>query len=595
MSTAVSPRPRTDASSEHATDVLVVFGITGDLARVMTFRSLYRLERRGLLDCPIVGVAADDWTIDDLRKHARAAIAATGETIDEEMFDALRRAALLRLRRLRRRRHVRARRGRARQASSARSSTSRSRRRCSGRSSAGWPTPGSPSTRASSSRSRSATTSRRRARCAPSCTVTSTSRSCYRIDHFLGKMGLAEILYLRFANTMLEPVWNRNHVVERADHDGRGLRRRGPRPLLRPGRRAARRRRQPPDAGGRGDRDGAAGGGRPAHAQGRDRAPCCAPCRAADPAHYVRGQYDGLPSTSTASRPDSTTETYAALRLEIDNWRWAGVPFFIRTGKRLPHDPDRGAPGLPAPAAARVRPRRDARRPSPTSSSIKLDPSTGVRLVARRPARRRARARSRSTLDMEFADEGGEAADALRGAAPRRDARATRMRFTRQDAVEEAWRIMQPLLDAPPPVQPYAQGTWGPDAARDARRRPRPLARPVGGVMTAVDGARAVPAAEPQSAAAPSPFPPIADYALPLELPHRRARRARRRRSTGCACRASTRPACSATLLDRQAGYFRLGAVRDQRAGVARLRAGHEHARHDLAHADRLGRSSATR
>ena len=85
----------------------------------------------------------------------------------------------------------------------------------------------------------------------------------YRIDHFLGKMGLVEILYLRFANAMFEPVWNRSHVASRADHDGRELRRRGPRPLLRPGRRAARRRRQPPDAGRRRGGDGGAGRPRP--------------------------------------------------------------------------------------------------------------------------------------------------------------------------------------------------------------------------------------------------------------------------------------------------------------------------------------------
>ena len=86
MSTAVRPRPRTGASTDQATDILVVFGISGDLARVMTFRSLYRLERRGLLQCPILGVAADDWTDDELRAHARAAIEACGETIDEATF-----------------------------------------------------------------------------------------------------------------------------------------------------------------------------------------------------------------------------------------------------------------------------------------------------------------------------------------------------------------------------------------------------------------------------------------------------------------------------------------------------------------------------
>ena len=70
-------------------DVFVVFGITGDLAKVMTFRSLYRLEQRGLLDCPIVGVAVDDWTVDQLRERARESIVGTGEPLDEKVFDRL--------------------------------------------------------------------------------------------------------------------------------------------------------------------------------------------------------------------------------------------------------------------------------------------------------------------------------------------------------------------------------------------------------------------------------------------------------------------------------------------------------------------------
>src|SRR5689334_4267837 len=74
------------AENSSAADVLVIFGITGDLARKMTFRSLYRLERRGLLDCPIVGVALDDWSADTLREHARAAIEATGEPVDDDVF-----------------------------------------------------------------------------------------------------------------------------------------------------------------------------------------------------------------------------------------------------------------------------------------------------------------------------------------------------------------------------------------------------------------------------------------------------------------------------------------------------------------------------
>ena len=79
-------------------DVLVIFGITGDLAKVMTFRSLYRLEQRGLLDCPIVGVAVDDWTVEQLMERARESIVGTGEQLDEAVFDRLRRAALVRRR-----------------------------------------------------------------------------------------------------------------------------------------------------------------------------------------------------------------------------------------------------------------------------------------------------------------------------------------------------------------------------------------------------------------------------------------------------------------------------------------------------------------
>src|SRR4029453_16463827 len=74
-------------SDPQPADVLVVFGISGDLAKVMTFRSLYRLERRGLLTCPVGGVAVDNWTTDDLRQHARKAIEATGEPVDEQVFD----------------------------------------------------------------------------------------------------------------------------------------------------------------------------------------------------------------------------------------------------------------------------------------------------------------------------------------------------------------------------------------------------------------------------------------------------------------------------------------------------------------------------
>jgi glucose-6-phosphate 1-dehydrogenase len=185
--------------------------------------------------------------------------------------------------------------------------------------------------------------------------------------------------------------------------------------------------------------------------------------QAADPAHYVRGQHDGYLDIPGVA-PDSTTETYAALRLEIENWRWSGVPFFIRTGKLLPatqtevrlvfkHPPRLGFSAL------------IERSLDPDQFVVKLDPSTGVQVVlaARRGDSQKVEA---IPLDMEFAEEGGE------GPTPYEVLLHAAMlgqstRFTRQDGVEETWRIMQPLLDAPPPVHPYAPGTWGPAAAEE--------------------------------------------------------------------------------------------------------------------------------
>src|SRR5438552_14056059 len=86
---AKEPRARTATPETKPADRLVIFGITGDLAKVMTFRSLYRLEARGLLDCPILGVAFDDWTLDRLVERARESIVGTGETLDEDVFRRL--------------------------------------------------------------------------------------------------------------------------------------------------------------------------------------------------------------------------------------------------------------------------------------------------------------------------------------------------------------------------------------------------------------------------------------------------------------------------------------------------------------------------
>jgi glucose-6-phosphate 1-dehydrogenase len=180
----------------------------------------------------------------------------------------------------------------------------------------------------------------------------------------------------------------------------------------------------------------------------------------ADPTHYVRGQYDGYLDIDGVA-PDSTTETYAALRLEIENWRWAGVPFFIRTGKRLAATETELRLVFKHPPKLGFHLR--ARHPEPNQLVIKLDPSTGIRLVLD-AHRGDVAGASAITLDMDFSEEGGE------GPTPYEVLLHAAMvgnstRFTRQDGVEEAWRVMQPLLDAPPPVHVYKPGSWGPEAA----------------------------------------------------------------------------------------------------------------------------------
>jgi glucose-6-phosphate 1-dehydrogenase len=437
-------------------DVFVVFGITGDLAKEMTFRSLYGLERRGLLGCPIVGVAVDRWTPADLRRHLRSAIRAGGEKVDRTVLDRL--AARLS--------YV--------QGDFADPTTYESVAvaiKGAKRPVFYLETPPSLFGRVVGGLAESGLTKNARVvvekpfghdLASARALAAELHRSVredqiFRVDHFLAKLGLEELLYLRFANTMLEPVWNRDRVssvqvtlAERFGVEDRG---------------------SFYDAVGA-LRDvvvnhllqllAAATMEAPRKNESLDRARhrLFEAVAAADPARYVRGQYSGYRATpGVAAR--STTETYAALELTIDNERWQGVPFYIRAGKHLPITQTELRLVFRAPPPLTFLSRR--KQPAANELVVRLDPTTGFRLILE-AHRADAPGPEPINLELQFAEQGGEGPtpyEVLFHAALTGDGTF----FTHQDTVEETWRIVQPLLDHPPRVRPYRRGSWGPAAA----------------------------------------------------------------------------------------------------------------------------------
>lgn len=439
-------------------DLLVIFGITGDLARKMTFRALYRLERRKLLDCPILGVAADDISTTELVSRAREAITATGEDLDDAVFDrladrlsylsgdvtddALYHQLAQRMGRARRPlfylemppslfgpivEHL----GEAGLVDQARVAVEK------------------PFGHDLAS-ARELNTRLHRVL---------AEEQILRVDHFLGKEPVIELEYLRFANLALAEIWDRRSVssVQITMAEDFGVEDRGSfydavgalrdvvqNHLLQVLALVAM---EPPTSA---DGD-----------ELRDKK--VEVFRAIPPidvAHYVRGQYEGYTDVPGVAE-GSQTETFTALRLEIDNWRWAGVPIFLRAGKALPERVTevrmvlRRTPRLAfLPHPTRV---------APNQIVLRIDPDPGLRVQISALAGDTLRP---VPLDTLFAEQLGEPLrpyerllhNALTG---------ERGLFARQDAVEETWRIVQPLLDDPPPVHHYPRGSWGPDAADD--------------------------------------------------------------------------------------------------------------------------------
>jgi glucose-6-phosphate 1-dehydrogenase len=288
-------------------------------------------------------------------------------------------------------------------------------------------------------------------------------RQIFRIDHFLGKEAAQNILAFRFANGLFEPIWNRNFIdhVQIDIPETLGLGQRSAfyestgaykdmvvTHLLQVLAFVAM---EPPTA-------------LEPRAISEEKNKVFRSMLPVDPTQVVRGQYAGYLDEPGVA-PDSDTETFIALRCDIDNWRWAGVPFYLRTGKRMAEGARiisiafREAPRTMFPANSGV----GAAGPDHLTFDLADASKVSLSFYGKRPGpgmRLEKLSMQFSTEDTNRARDVLEAYERLILDAMRGD----HTLFTTADGIESLWARSQPLLDDPPPVKPYAAGTWGPNA-----------------------------------------------------------------------------------------------------------------------------------
>jgi len=451
---AIHPEVESTATSKgKVSDALVFFGATGDLAHKKIFPALQRMIQRGTLSVPVIGVAKAGWGIEQFRERARDSLVQHGGGVDNAAFDKL--LGLLRY---------------VDGDYQDLSTFTQLRKTLDGATCPVHYLAIPPSLFATVVEALGQSGCAKNARVilekpfgrnlASAQNLNAILHSVFpepsifRIDHYLGKQAVENLLVFRFSNTFLEPIWNRNYVhsvqITMAEDFG---------------------------VAGRGrfyDETGAVRDVVQNHmlqvvsflamepptsmyfeSLRDEKVKIFRMIPPLNPAHLVRGQFQGYRQEPGVA-PDSEVETFAAVRLEINSWRWAGVPFLIRAGKSLPVTATEVFVKLRQPPLGGLLPGSNYLR-------FRLGPDLSLNLGAqvKRPGLGLdSRLTELSAVDRDESEE-LEPYERLLGDAMHGDA----MLFVREDAVEAAWSIVEPILGNETPLYPYQPGSWGPAEA----------------------------------------------------------------------------------------------------------------------------------